>query len=301
MDWNDVRYFLELSRAGSLSGASRAQRVEHTTVARRVAALEADLGVRLFDRLPRGWRLTEEGRALLPMAEALETGAQSLERRAVGAASAVGTVRMSAPPVLATHFVVPHLGALQAQRPGLCLELSADRRSANLLRGEAELALRVGPVDVPPGLIVREIGSVGYGLYGSRELLSQPIQRYAFAGFDDSMSGSAQKQWLDNYVGDRQFTLRSNDLTALHVAAKSGLGIALLPHIMVEPSDGLRWLSTKPFTRPMSLVLHPDLRRSPRVSSVVQFLTRLAQKRAKALLEPNPALAHAQRESGPAA
>jgi DNA-binding transcriptional LysR family regulator len=161
-----------------------------------------------------------------------------------------------------------------------------------LLRGEADLALRVGPVDVPPGLIVRDLGSVGYGLYGSKAALAVPPQQYAFAGFDDSMSGAAQKQWLDRYANGRTFTLRSNDLMALYVAAKRGLGIALLPHVMVDAADGLQWLQVDgpAFARPLSLVLHPDLRRSPRVSTVVQFFSRLARKQGRVLLEPNAAL-----------
>jgi DNA-binding transcriptional LysR family regulator len=288
MNWDDVRYFLELARSGSLSSASRSSGVEHTTVARRVAALEDALAVRLFDRLPRGWRLTEAGKGLLPMAEALELDAIGFERRALGAAALTGSVRVSAPPVLATHFVLPHLAQLAKRHPEICVELSADRRGANLLRGEAEIALRVGPVDVPPGLIVRQLGHVGYGLYGTKELVQREPEQQAFAAFDDSMRGSAQKDWLDRYAGKRAITFRSNDLMSLFVAAQRGLGITLLPHFMVDQSAELQLLPSAgpPFQRPLSLLLHPDLRRSRRVSAVVDFLLRLARKQSEVLLAP---------------
>src|SRR5687768_14038042 len=112
MDWQDVRYFLVLAQGGSLSSAARGLGVEHTTIARRVSALETALDVRLFDRLPRGWRLTEEGRELLPFAENLAASATSFERHALGASSVAGTVRVSAPPVLVTHFLVQRLAKL---------------------------------------------------------------------------------------------------------------------------------------------------------------------------------------------
>lgn len=288
MNWDDVRYFLELARSGSLSSASRARGVEHTTIARRVAALEDALEVRLFDRLPRGWRLTEAGKALLPMAEAIEVDAIGFERRALGAAALSGSVRISAPPVLVSHFVLPNLPALAKRHPEVCVELSADRRGANLLRGEAEIALRVGPIDVPPGLIVRNLGQVGYGLYGTRELVQRPAEQQTFAAFDDSMRGSAQKDWLDQFAGTRTITVRSNDLMALFVAAQRGLGITLLPHFMVTLDAGLELLATTstPFERPLSLLLHPDVRRSPRVGVVVDFLVRLARKQSAVLLAP---------------
>jgi DNA-binding transcriptional LysR family regulator len=293
MDWDDVRYFLDLARTGSLSGASRTRGVEHTTIARRVASLETTLDVRLFDRLPRGWRLTDAGRALIPVAETLEADALEFERRALGVAGLSGSVRVSAPPVLVTHFLVTQLPAFTTRHPEICVEFSADRRGANLLRGEAEVALRVGAVDVPPGLIVRELGRIGYGLYGTAELLALPPQRYVFVGLDDSMRGALQRQWLENYAAKRPITFRSNELIALLEAARRGLGIALLPHFCVAPSDGLQLLLSDEaaFERPLSLLLHPDVRRSPRVAAMVDFLVRLTRKHAALLQAPNGSIA----------
>jgi DNA-binding transcriptional LysR family regulator len=288
MDWQDVRYFLILAQGGSLSNAARGLGVEHTTIARRVSALETALDVRLFDRLPRGWRLTQDGRELLPFAENLAASATSFERRALGASSLAGTVRVSAPPVLVTHFLVQRLAKLAEKHPEVCVDLAAERREANLLRGDAEIALRIGAVEVPPGLVVRKVGSVGYGLYGTPERLAATQGARAFVGFDDTMRGTAQKQWLEARAAGERVTFRSNDLLAHYQAARAGLGIALLPHFMLEPGDGLLpfTLGDAPFERDLSLIVHPDVRRSQRVTAVSRYLRQVIQSSAKLLTTP---------------
>lgn len=280
MDWDDVRYFLLLARAGSLSAAARTLAVEHTTVSRRVSALEAALRVRLFDRLARGWMLTPEGRELLAPAEAIEAQTLSFARRALGTSDLAGPVRVSAPPLLVTHFVVPHLRRLARVHPHIDLALSADRRSADLVRGETEIALRVGPFEAAPDLVVRPLGKIGYGLYGSADQIARPPDQQTFVGFDQSMNSAAQKQWLDNHAGVRRVVFRSNDLFALYRAACAGLGIALLPHLLVGDDDGLHSVPASAgaaFERDFSLLLHADVRRSKRVKAVADFLVDLAR------------------------
>lgn len=285
MNWDDVRYFLQLARAGSLSEASRSLAVEHTTIARRVTALERSLGVRLFERLPRGWRLTSEGRELIPLAEAVEKTSMALERRATSAIG--GTVRVSTAPVIATHFLVPRLPAFFAEHPELTLELGTSRQASNLLRGEADIALRVGHHEVPPGLVVKEIGRVGYGFYGASRMVQRPSASRVFIGFDDEMRDTAQKQWLDARAKGFRIALRSNDLLAQHQAARAGLGIALLPHLLVEKGDDLVALPDEgpPFERPLSLLFHPSTRRVKNVAAAIRFCSELARREAGFLAE----------------
>ena len=128
-----MRYFLVLAREGSLSAAARRLGVEHTTVARRADALEQSVGVRLFDRLPRGWRLTAEGQALAERAERMEQEAAGFARAAAGAGSLRGTVRISAPPTIASHVIAPNLTALRRQWPGIDVVLLGEKRNANLM------------------------------------------------------------------------------------------------------------------------------------------------------------------------
>ena len=109
MSWDDIRYFLAVMRGGSLSAAARALQVQHSTVARRIDALESALGIRLFDRLPRGWPPTDEGLHLAEHAARIETDAHAFARAAQGAAALDGVVRVSASPVFASHFLAPRL------------------------------------------------------------------------------------------------------------------------------------------------------------------------------------------------
>jgi len=141
LDWDDIRYFVELARQEKLSATARVLRVEHSTVARRIGMLEARLGVRLFDRMPKHWILTVEGEALLAQARRVEDEALAFARAGAGAATLRGVVRLSAPPVFASAFLVPRLGALRARWPGIALEISGEIRPSNSLSSRTTSAL----------------------------------------------------------------------------------------------------------------------------------------------------------------
>ena len=282
--WDDIRYFLALAREGSLSGAARCLAVEHSTVGRRVDALEQSLGVRLFDRLPRGWQLTPEGEMLADQAQRMEMEALSFSRAALGVSALKGTVRISAPPVVASHFIAPRLGTLRARWPGIHLELIGEAREANLARGEADLAIRLKR-PTAPGLVARAMGEMGYGLYATQAWFDRPASEWEFLGYDDSLRQVPQQQWLEKLAGERPFVLRSNDLASLYHWARGGLGLALLPHFLAAEDPLLRPVPqvTCPTQRKFWLVLHPDLKRSPRVRAVADGLIELVEQAATLL------------------
>jgi len=164
IDWDDVRIFLALARAGSLTGAARSLRVEHTTVARRIGQLEQALGLHLFDRLPRGWILTSEGEQLAGRAAQMEEQAHEFMREAADGVQLSGTVRLSASPSVGQEFLLPRLCAIHQRWSSVTLELVVETRVAILSRREADLALRIGrPHD--PGLAARLLGNMASGLY----------------------------------------------------------------------------------------------------------------------------------------
>jgi DNA-binding transcriptional LysR family regulator len=270
LNWDDLRYFLAIVDTGSLTGAARKLRVEHTTVSRRVEALEKSLELRLFDRLPRQWQLTAEGENLVPGSRRLEDEALSLQRAAAGVAPLSGTVRISAPPVLASHLLVPLLGPLSAQLPGICLEVMAETRDANLSRREADIALRLSRPK-SNGLAIRHLIDIGYALYGSKHYLAQrKSEQWAFVGYDESLLQSPQQQWLEKIAAGRPFAFRSNDLNALLQAVRAGLGVGAMPHFLARNDPLLVLISPPecPVKRTLWLVMHPDVRRSPRVRAV---------------------------------
>jgi len=284
LQWDDIRYFLELARTGSLSGAARRLKVEHSTVARRVEALERSLGIRLFDRLPKAWSLTAEGEKLVAQAGRLDEEAQSFSRAALGVSSLQGTVRVSAPPVLAGHLLVPRMAAIHAKWQNIDLEVIGESRDANLARGEADLAIRMSR-PTAPGLAARCIGEMGYGLYAAHGYTHRPADAWEFLGYDDSLVQVPQQRWLSQIAGDRRFVFRSNDLTALLNCARVGLGIAVLPHFLAANDEALSLVSDLlcPTVREIWLVMHPDVKRSPRVRLLADLIVELVGE-AQALL-----------------
>ena len=273
MQWDDVRYFLVLAQVGSLSGAARTLGVEHSTVARRVETLEQALAIRLFDRLPKGWSLTAEGETLLDQARRLDDEVQAFSRAALGVSSLQGTVRVSAPPALVAEFLVHRLAARRAEWKRIQLEVTGESREVNLARGEADLAIRMSR-PTAPGLVARCIGEIGFGLYARHGYADHAQDGWEFLGYDDSLVQVEQQQWLQKFAGKRPFVFRSNNLSALHSAARAGLGVAVLPHFLAMQDTILSPVTTVscPVTRKLWLVMHPDVKRSPRVRLIADLL-----------------------------
>ncbi|MYN44782.1 LysR family transcriptional regulator [Pseudoduganella sp. FT93W] len=275
MQWDDVRYFLEVTRQGSLSGSARAMGVEHSTVARHIVSLEASLKLRLFDRLPRGWQLTQEGQSMLPQALAIETSVLALKRLATTQQALSGQVRLSAPPQLLSMVLLPRLFAFRQQFPDLDLVLLGERRISNLEQGEADLALRLGEPQTPD-LIAKPIAQIAYGLYAIQQWQNTDFKAQQFIGFDDSMPSLGLKHWMDEFIAGRRQIIRSNDMAAQFQAARDGWGIALLPHFLAQQAPELLPLdAAAPPRRTLYLLMHPDVRKAERVRALADYLVSL--------------------------
>lgn len=283
--WDDVRYFLAVAREGSLSGAARALRVEHSTVARRVAGLEACVGVRLFDRLSRRWALTREGDALLVHAQRLEHEALAFSRAALATTALQGRVRVSAPPTFAAHFLLPRLVNCAQAWPGIELDLVSEVRLSNLHRREADLAVRFMRPD-EPGLSTRKLGELGFRLYAAPAWLQRPEADWCFLGYGQPLDEVPHQRLLAAIAGTRPFVLRSNDLAALHQACIAGLGLAMLPRFLVRAGEGLVEVpgAQRPALREIWSVVHPDVRRSPRVRLMADLIAQTVRDHATALV-----------------
>ena len=268
-DWDDLRFFLALCEAGTLSGAARATRVEHTTVARRIDALETALGARLFDRFPKGWSLTAAGTALVPHARKLEDDMHALLNVARGAIEVAGVVRVSAPPALTACLLAPRLRGPLARLPGVEIDLRAEARTTDLMRRQADIALRFAR-PTSPGLVTRLLAHVDYALYAHEDYLAsrQPAQ-WEFLGYDELQQEAPQQDWLDKLRGSRRYSVRSNDLLTLLQAAVGGCGVGVFPHYAAARAPGLVVLDPAcPVRRKLWLVMHDDVRRAPHVRAV---------------------------------
>jgi len=173
IDWEDLRGFAALARHGTLSGAARALGVEHATIARRVAALEAGLGLRLVDRRGRKLMLTPEGLRVADSAGRMEAEALAAERIALAArAELSGRVTLSAPPALAAARLAAPLARLVERSPGLVIEVRGEKREALLDRREADIAVRLSR---PRGgdLNVVRLGAIGFRFYANPEFVAR--------------------------------------------------------------------------------------------------------------------------------
>jgi DNA-binding transcriptional LysR family regulator len=276
-DWDDIRLFLELAREGSLSAAARRLKVDHSTVARRVTALEKRLDLRLFDRLARGYVLTEEGEALLGAAERMETEALALQRQASGRPALQGDVRVSTSPMLASLFLAPRLADFRISHPEIRIALSGNNRVVDLSRREADIALRLTKPS-ESGLIARRVGAVGFGLYaGTRYLAATKPKDYGFVGYDETLGQISQQRWLEQQLRGRPIIFLCSDMTTMYHATRADMGIAVLPHFAGTTDPQLRRVpvETEAPDREVWLLVHPDLRRAPRVRATMDYLVAL--------------------------
>lgn len=275
LDWEDLHHFAALAREGSLSAAARKLEVDHATVARRVAALEATLSLKLVDRRPRSYALTTDGERIAALAARMEEQVFAIDRVASAVQQGLaGEVIISAPPALSSALIAPRLGELRRRHPGLHVRLLGEKRVASLSRREADLAVRLSrPAEKM--LVGRKVGAFTFSLYASpRYLAEHSPEAYEFIAYDESMEDAPQQQWLKAIAGTRPIVLRMNDLEGQRTAARAGVGIAALPHFLAEGDGELRRVDVqgKPVVRDVWLVVHRDLRRSAPVRAVMEFL-----------------------------
>ncbi len=275
MDWSNLSYFLTLARSGSLSAASQVLGTDHSTVARRIQALEKDLGLQLVDRRIRAYSLTSSGEHVAELSERVESAIGDIERYAqVANCAPHGVVRVSGPPVMIT-LIAPGLTRLQSQFPGLRFELIGESREASLTRREADIALRLyRPRE--ESLVARKLKKINYGLYGSKDHLDarQPAD-WDFLAQGESRDGTPQHQWLKTIAGGKEFALRANDPVTLLGAVRAGLGLAVLPAALVWRDKALKKVPTPtPVpSRDLWLVFHRDVGKAPAIRAAINHLT----------------------------
>ncbi len=274
LDWDDLRFFVALADEGSLSAAARRLKVDHATVARRIAALEARVNARLVDRRPRRYLLTAEGARIADHARRMEAEVFALERGTMPAdAAQTVEISVSAPPMIASTLVAPRITAFQAEHPHIRFRLLAEARHVSLIRREADVALRLSrPTD--PTLVIRKAGTMRYRLYATRSYVeSRAPEDYGFIAFDEALRDTPQQLWMKEIAGVREIMLSTNDLAVQCAAAATGLGIAVLPDFLGElyglcpVGDAAEHIDRDAF-----VTYHADLRNNRPVTAVAGFL-----------------------------
>jgi DNA-binding transcriptional LysR family regulator len=275
-DWENLRFFVAVAQSGSLSAAARQLKVDHATVSRRLAALEAELQVRLVDRLPRSSQLTAAGQQVFERAKQMETEAFSIERLAQAERLPLrGKVTLSLPPVLATNFFVQHLGAFTRQHPDIQLAVASQSHSVSLGRREADIAVRLFRPD-EPGNVTRKLGTMPFALYASRDYAQAAVPtQWEIIAYDATLSEMPHDKWLRAVAGARAIVCELSDITTHHAAVRMGIGVAGLPVFIGDNDPTLDRLpfDGEPFYREIWLVVHADLRHSPLIRTVMDFVS----------------------------
>jgi DNA-binding transcriptional LysR family regulator len=280
IDWNDLRYLLAVRRAGTLGAAARSLGVEHTTVGRRLAALESALGAKLVVRGPDGVTLTDAGENVLPLVEEMERAALAIEARASGQDERMeGSVRVTTSEGF-TGFLVKRLVPLRDLHPKLVVEVLSGNAALDLARREADFAVRMVKTTAPD-LVERKIGSVGWGLYAAEAYVARKgplasttdLRGHDVVGYGDALANVPGAKFLSEHGEGTNVVMRGNSIVSVLNAVSVGMGLGAVPCFLAANEPTLRRLTPDVLAeRDVWLVYHPEVAKIARVRAVLDFV-----------------------------
>lgn len=275
-----------IARSGTLTAAATELGLDHTTVARQLSSLEQELGTQLFERSRLGLVATPFGEEVIAACDGMESEVNGLLRRMDGVtASLTGSVRLTATFFLASSVIAPAMGEFLRAHPGLDIDLIADNRALDMSRREADIALRLSRPKTA-GLVGRKVGTIAFDWYVSAkhpQLGDEP----AWLVYQDAAETSPLMRHMQVATKSGHITLRSNSMHALIEAVRAGAGCSLLPCLIGDQDRAFRRAEVlhNTLSMPLWITYHEDLRRSPRIKAVANFLATLIAER-QAELEP---------------
>ncbi|MBD1552884.1 LysR family transcriptional regulator [Pseudomonas typographi] len=293
-DWNDLRFFLELQRSGRLLTAARRLGTTHTTVARHIENIERELGTALFVQHAQGYELTPAGQALVTHAEAMENAALQAQEAISQSPTPLGKVRLGVTEGLGVAFLTPRMGLLLARYPGLEVELVAVPRFVSILNREVEISVQLERPQADL-LISRKLTDYRLALYASPHYLAraaplhthEDLSQHAWIGYVDDLLFSQELLFLDGFCRNPNVVYRSTSVVAQQVAARAGLGIAVLPNYMARHDLELeRLLPQETIQRSYWISCRRELHRSVRLRVVWDFLAELCNEAQGELMAP---------------
>ncbi len=287
MDWDNLRYFLELSRTRKLTTAARRLKVDHTPVSRRIQALEKSLGTQLFVRQPTGYALTEAGRGLLPQAEAMESACLAIERdRTEQKETLSGHVRIGATEGYGSVLLAAQLVELTRRYPNLGIDLLAVPRTVHLSRREADIVITLERPERGP-FIITKLTDYVLKLYASPNYLArhapiasrEDLSKHVFISYIDDLLYSKELMYLEE-IGKPHLALRSTSILAQQQAAAAGAGIAILPAFSADQDPRLQSVlgNEIEFARTFWMLMPIELKDIARMKTTWNFLREMAEK-----------------------
>lgn len=288
MDWDLCRTFIAVAESGSYLGAARRLRSSHPTVGREIAALEAQLGAKLFVRSNEGLTLTAQGRRFRDHTATMEAAALRAEA-AVSAKGerARGIVKFSIGPTLAAYWLMPHMASFIATHPDVQIEFVTHPFPVSVRKREADIVLRIYQSG-DENLIGRKIARLGVGFYASRGYAARyplPAHRddwkhHRVIGFADRASNAELGRWSDHVARHASVVMRCSSQSDMLAAVRADIGICAMSCIVGDAHDDLVRVSPQKLAgiSDIWLLAHPDLIDLPPLRAVMDFVTRRSRE-----------------------
>jgi DNA-binding transcriptional LysR family regulator len=282
-NWEDLRFFAAVAQAGSISAAARQLGVNHSTILRRLAQLEAAMEVRLFERFQTGYQLTPAGEELHALLAPLAEQMDAAQRRVTGRNAVLsGTINITTTDTLLHGLLAPVLARFRLLHPGIQLQVAVNNGFMNLTRREADVAVR--PSNAPPETLVgRRVGAIHTAVYASRAYLRRARQlgigdqdwaRHEWVAPDESLGHLRQAQWLKAHVPEERHAIRIDTLLGMAQAVRAGLGAGMLLSLLADADPELEQLQAPEpgLDTDVWVLTHADLRKVGRVKALTEFL-----------------------------
>jgi DNA-binding transcriptional LysR family regulator len=283
LNWDDLNYFLAVARAGSLTRASKTLGVNHSTVLRRLAALERRLDARLFDRFQTGYIMTEAGEELRKRLGGVAEQIEAAQRQLTGLNESLrGTIRVTSTDTLVQGLLTPCFADFRHRHPGIQLQVVVNNLFLNLTRREADVAVR--PTTRPTeNLVGRPAGAIQAAVYASEAYLREAAARgieptdwaaHDWVAPDEALSHLAQARWVTEHVPPDRIVLRADSLVAMFEAVCHGVGMAMLLCLLADRDKTLVQVADPDpaLDTPVWVLTHPDLKRVRRIKVFTDHL-----------------------------
>ena len=287
LDWDDLRFYLAIVRSGNLSEAAKSLHVAQSTVGRRLASLEASLGVRLLNRTPDGYLPTPSGNEVRIHAERVEAESLALLRQVGGRDTRLaGLVRITCSETIASNLVAPCFGTLHLTHPDIMIELIPNPKELSLSMREADVSVLLRQPD-QHDLVVRRIGTAAFGLYASPDY----IERHGHPDYSGGCPGhhlitqlegiqdATQTDWLAGLAPRARIALQTSSHEAALSAAIQGGGLASLLRLRADAEKGLVLIPVPPLpslipSAGIWQVVHKDNRETPRIRITLDHIAK---------------------------
>ncbi len=291
MDWNALKVFLAITESGSLTAAARKLKISQPTLSRKLGNLEQSLDSQLFQRLPRGLVLTEAGESIMQTVQQMENQALNVEKNLTGQNLRLeGNVRLTTTEFIGNFWVTEDLLSFREHYPGISVNLQVDMQVINLVRREADIAVRLGRPD-QPDLIAKKLGTFVSYLGASKSYLKEngtprvfeDLKDHYAIGYSPDMPQNIYTQKLYSHFHRENILFTSNSLNTTYEAINNGMGIGIIPDIAATKYPDIQYLLRDKHHLELEvwLVTHAEIQHSARIRALYDFLTENLSRRLK--------------------